>query len=122
MLTHRQAALLRYLTAWQEDGHGVSPSFEQMQRALNLKSKSGIHRLIVSLEERGYIERMRHRARAIRVVSAPDGQPLRPINADDLIEMVTRLCNQEGPEVTIAALADASSRVAALFLSTEGNA
>lgn len=122
MLTPRQSELLRYLSSWQEEGNGVSPTLEQMRAALGLKSKSGIHRLITSLEERGYIERIPNRARAIHVIAGPEGSPRRPVRAQDLIDLVGRLCVQEGPEVAIAALSDASARVAALFLSTEGNA
>ena len=51
---------------------GVSPSFDEMKEALNLKSKSGIHRLITALEERGFIKRLAHRARALEVVKLPD--------------------------------------------------
>ncbi|MEO1155549.1 MAG: S24 family peptidase, partial [Pseudomonadota bacterium] len=51
---------------------GVSPSFDEMKDALELKSKSGIHRLITALEERGYIRRLPHRARALEVVKLPD--------------------------------------------------
>ena len=51
---------------------GVSPSFDEMKEALNLKSKSGIHRLITALEERGFIRRLQHRARALDVVKLPD--------------------------------------------------
>ena len=51
---------------------GVSPSFEEMKEALNLKSKSGIHRLITALEERGFIKRLPHRARALEIVKLPD--------------------------------------------------
>jgi SOS-response transcriptional repressor LexA len=122
MLTARQSDLLRYLASWRDEGHGISPTYKQMQEALGLKSKAGIHRLIVSLEERGYIERIPNRARAIHVIAGPDGQPRRAVRAQDLIDLVGRLCVQEGPEVAIAALSDASARVAALFLSTEGNA
>src|SRR3546814_5187545 len=51
---------------------GVSPSFDEMKEALGLKSKSGIHRLITGLEERGFIRRLAHRARALEVLRLPD--------------------------------------------------
>src|SRR5207237_3785908 len=51
---------------------GVSPSFDEMKDALNLKSKSGIHRLVSGLEERGFIRRLPHRARALEVVKLPE--------------------------------------------------
>jgi SOS-response transcriptional repressors (RecA-mediated autopeptidases) len=52
---------------------GVSPSFDEMKEALDLRSKSGIHRLITALEERGFIRRLAHRARAIEVLRLPEG-------------------------------------------------
>lgn len=70
MLTARQHQLLRYIHGY-VTRHGVSPSFEEMRDSLNLKSKSGIHRLISALEERGYIRRLAHRARAIELLRAP---------------------------------------------------
>lgn len=71
MLTRKQYELLVYI-----DRHlkqtGFSPSFEEMKDALNLRSKSGIHRLISALEERGYLARRHHRARALDVLRLPD--------------------------------------------------
>ena len=71
MLTKKQRDLLFYIHEHME-GSDVPPSFEEMKEALGLKSKSGIHRLISALEERGYIERLPHRARALRVVHLPE--------------------------------------------------
>ena len=51
---------------------GVSPSYEEMKQSLNLKSKSGIHRLISALEERGFIRRLAHKARALEVIKLPE--------------------------------------------------
>ncbi len=71
MLTRKQYELLLFINRrLAEDG--VSPSFEEMKDALNLKSKSGIHRLISGLEERGFIRRLAHRARALEVVKLPE--------------------------------------------------
>jgi repressor LexA len=71
MLTQKQKELLLFIHArLQEDG--VPPSFDEMKEALELKSKSGIHRLITALEERGFIRRLPHRARALEVVKLPD--------------------------------------------------
>lgn len=70
MLTPRQHQLLRFIDNY-VTRHGVSPSFEEMRDSLNLRSKSGIHRLISALEERGYIRRLAHRARAIELLRAP---------------------------------------------------
>ena len=71
MLTRKQYELLNFINQ-RLDKSGVSPSFEEMKEALNLKSKSGIHRLITGLEERGFIRRLPHRARALEVVKLPD--------------------------------------------------
>ena len=71
MLTRKQYELLVFIDARLKAG-GVSPSFDEMKDALGLKSKSGIHRLITGLEERGFIRRLPHRARALEVVRLPD--------------------------------------------------
>ena len=71
MLTKKQRDLLNFIhNRVQRDG--VPPSFDEMKEALDLRSKSGIHRLITALEERGFIRRLAHRARAIEVVRLPD--------------------------------------------------
>ncbi len=71
MLTKKQLELLSFIhTRVQRDG--VPPSFDEMKEALSLRSKSGIHRLITALEERGFIRRLAHRARAIEIVKLPD--------------------------------------------------
>ncbi|MFZ1427937.1 MAG: transcriptional repressor LexA [Geminicoccaceae bacterium] len=73
MLTQRQLQLLRFIQDYVQR-HDVSPSFEEMRGALKLRSKSGIHRLISGLEERGYIRRLAYRARALEVVRPlPEG-------------------------------------------------
>lgn len=71
MLTRKQFELLVYINDYL-NRHGVSPSFDEMKDALDLKSKSGIHRLITGLEERGFIRRLRHRARALEVLRLPN--------------------------------------------------
>ena len=71
MLTRKQYELLVYVKR-HLDTHGVSPSFDEMKDALALRSKSGIHRLITGLEERGFIRRLPHRARALEVVKLPE--------------------------------------------------
>jgi repressor LexA len=71
MLTRKQMDLLRFINdRVQRDG--VPPSFDEMKEALDLRSKSGIHRLITALEERGFIRRLAHRARAIEIVKLPE--------------------------------------------------
>lgn len=71
MLTSKQKELLIFIHD-RIDSTGVSPSFDEMKTALNLASKSGIHRLITALEERGFIRRLPHRARALEVLKMPD--------------------------------------------------
>ena len=71
MLTRKQLDLLEFIhKRVQRDG--VPPSFDEMKEALDLRSKSGIHRLITALEERGFIRRLPHRARALEIVKLPD--------------------------------------------------
>ncbi|MER5172523.1 transcriptional repressor LexA [Thioclava sp. GXIMD2076] len=100
MLTRKQLELLNFINLrLQQDG--VPPSFDEMKDALELRSKSGIHRLITALEERGFIRRLPHRARAIEVLKMPEtqekqrdsgftpavidgGRPERPAKAMDL--------------------------------------
>ena len=71
MLTKKQLQLLNFIHA-RTQINGVSPSFDEMKEALDLKSKSGIHRLITALEERGFIRRLAHRARAIEILRMPE--------------------------------------------------
>ena len=71
MLTRKQHELIRFIQVRLEET-GVSPSFEEMKDALDLKSKSGVHRLISALEERGFIRRLPNRARALEVLRQPD--------------------------------------------------
>src|SRR5271165_6667757 len=71
MLTRKQYELLVYIDRHLKET-GFSPSFEEMKDALNLKSKSGIHRLISALEERGFLSRRHHRARALEVTRLPN--------------------------------------------------
>ena len=71
MLTQKQKDLLLFIHDRMQDG-GVPPSFDEMKDALDLKSKSGIHRLIMALVERGFIRRLPNRARAIEVIKLPE--------------------------------------------------
>jgi repressor LexA len=100
MLTAKQQELLTFIHNRLEEG-GVSPSFEEMKDALDLRSKSGIHRLINALEERGFIRRLPNRARALEVLKLPEAMhrapavapprpkvaPTLPIAANDVIEI-----------------------------------
>ncbi len=71
MLTQKQKELLLFIHERMQE-QGVPPSFDEMKVALELKSKSGIHRLITALVERGFIRRLPHRARAIEVIKLPE--------------------------------------------------
>ena len=70
MLTKKQSELLRFIHERLKET-GVPPSFDEMKDALDLRSKSGIHRLIIALEERGFIRRLPNRARALEVLRMP---------------------------------------------------
>lgn len=88
MLTRKQYDLLTFIHERLQET-GVSPSFDEMKAALDLKSKSGIHRLITGLEERGYIRRLPHRARALEVVRLPENTepetlPIRNRRVEDI--------------------------------------
>jgi repressor LexA len=74
MLTTKQKELLMFIHERLKET-GVPPSFDEMKEALDLKSKSGIHRLITALEERGFVRRLPHRARAMEIVRLPDSMP-----------------------------------------------
>ncbi|MBP5698562.1 MAG: transcriptional repressor LexA [Alphaproteobacteria bacterium] len=71
MLTPKQLKLLLFIDSFIKE-HGHSPSFEEMKLAVNLKSKSGIHVLLNSLEERGFVRKLAHRARALEVLKVPE--------------------------------------------------
>ena len=71
MLTKKQRNLLLFINK-KIRSTGISPSYEEMKDSLNLKSKSGIHRLISALEERGFIKRLAHKARALEVLKLPE--------------------------------------------------
>ena len=81
MLTRKQHELLRFIQSRLEES-GISPSFEEMKEALDLKSKSGVHRLISALEERGFIRRLPNRARALEVLRQPDDSGTKPARAE----------------------------------------
>jgi repressor LexA len=74
MLTRKQYQLLVFINQCLKD-NGVPPSFDEMKEALDLKSKSGVHRLITGLEERGFIRRLPHKARALEVLRLPENAP-----------------------------------------------
>jgi len=90
MLTAKQHELLLYIQRKLEET-GISPSFEEMKDALDLKSKSGVHRLISALEERGFIHRLPNRARALEVLRQPENvtATARPTPANDAVVALT---------------------------------
>ncbi len=90
MLTKKQRDLLVFIRDRVADG-GVPPSFDEMKDALDLKSKSGIHRLITGLEERGYVQRLANRARAIEVIKFPEGlnNPAKPSMMQKIADVVS---------------------------------
>jgi len=96
MLTAKQHELLLYIQRKLEET-GISPSFEEMKDALDLKSKSGVHRLISALEERGFIRRLPNRARALEVLRQPENvtSSARPTPANDT---VVQLSSRARPE------------------------
>ena len=95
MLTAKQRELLLFIDSRLNES-GISPSFDEMREALDLKSKSGVHRLISALEERGFIRRLPNRARALEVMkvpetsaagAAPAAKPVVPAAANDTVEI-----------------------------------
>ncbi len=74
MLTPKQKNLLAFIHRCLTE-HGVPPSFDEMKTAMGLRSKSGIHRLIQALEDRGFVRRLPHKARALEILKVPDGFP-----------------------------------------------
>ena len=91
MLTKKQKNLLLFINKKLRSS-GVSPSYEEMKASLNLKSKSGIHRLISALEERGFIKRLAHKARALEVIKLPE-----TASANDIYDVVK---NHKGPLIS----------------------
>jgi repressor LexA len=85
VLTRKQNELLLFINKRLNDG-GVSPSFDEMKEALRLKSKSGIHRLITGLEERGFLRRLPHRARALQVLKLPEAAAMPAPNVTPLLD------------------------------------
>jgi repressor LexA len=88
MLTKKQRDLLLFIHERLGESD-IPPSFEEMKDALGLKSKSGIHRLISGLEERGYIQRLAHRARALEIIKLPEGMKTQT-EPDNLLQMTTQ--------------------------------
>lgn len=97
MLTRKQHELLMFIHDRLSET-GVSPSFEEMKDALDLKSKSGVHRLITALEERGFIMRLANRARALEVVKMPErGGEARAVSTTNVVHLAPKPRDQRMP-------------------------
>ena len=114
MLTRKQSELLSYINSYLAN-EGLSPSFDEMKDALGLKSKSGIHRLISGLEERGFIRRLPHRARALEVLRLASDTSLsngpRPTRFDPRVIEGGFGAGRKGPEKTTEAGDEAAIQV-----------
>jgi len=101
MLTRKQHELLLFINERLGET-GVSPSFEEMKEALDLKSKSGVHRLIGALEERQFLRRLPNRARALEIVRLPEGRAARPAaTVSDLAAARARLAERSAPSRSV---------------------
>lgn len=110
MLTKKQVELLRFIHERLQEA-GVPPSFDEMKEALDLKSKSGIHRLILALEERGFIRRLPNRARALEVIRLPDAHVPRPGRQRFSPEVIEgNLGKVRAPSAAASAAADEAPR------------
>ena len=96
MLTKKQKNLLVFINK-KIRSSGISPSYEEMKNSLNLKSKSGIHRLISALEERGFVRRLAHKARALEVIKLPENA-----SANDIFNSFTPSVIKGGLDKTVS--------------------
>jgi len=98
-LTPKQAELLTFIDGYMKKHHGIAPSFVEMVAALGLKSNNGPHRLLNALEERGFIRRIPHRARAIEVLRFPGEAPRSESVGDELARLrkaLTEIASGDG--------------------------
>ncbi len=119
MLTKKQYQLLLFIDQSLKDA-GVSPSFEEMKAALGLRSKSGIHRLITALEERGFLRRLPHRARALEVLRLPENagplvrrEPERVVSSSNVIRADFKFQPAQAPTPDHAVQLPVFGRIAA---------
>ena len=113
MLTKKQKELLDYIKIVNKE-HGISPSYEEMKNKLSLKSKSGIHRIISALEERGFIKKLANKARAIEIVTSEKNYTSKNENMAKVIEIP--LYGKIAAGTPIEAISNISS-----FISTPDN-
>jgi len=97
MLTSKQHELIRFIQLRLEET-GISPSFEEMKEALDLKSKSGVHRLISALEERGFLRRLPNRARALEVIRQPEDATPARVTAGNVVSLAAAAPRAAAPE------------------------
>ncbi len=113
MLTKKQKELLDYIKIVNKE-HGISPSYEEMKNKLSLKSKSGIHRIISALEERGFIKKLANKARAIEIVTSEKNYTSKNENIAKVVEIP--LYGKIAAGTPIEAISNISS-----FISTPDN-
>ena len=101
MLTKKQRDLLVYINDYISANDGASPSFEEMKEALNLKSKSGIHRLVEALEERGFLGRLPNKARALEVKKLPEAAPVKGGNVATFTPRSKQPANSDLAEIPL---------------------
>jgi repressor LexA len=130
VLTRKQSELLLFINKRLNDD-GVSPSFDEMKEALRLKSKSGIHRLITGLEERGFLRRLPHRARALQVLKLPEAAAMPAPNVTPLLDarrgfaepregFVPQIVRSGGERTSLAGAVQAANEAQALSLPLYG--
>ena len=100
MLTQKQLDLLEFIQK-RLSKNGVPPSFDEMKEALDLRSKSGIHRLITALEERGFIKRLANRARAIEIVKMPNSPEFQSTSLSDMPSSTRPVVSANSPTAPI---------------------
>ena len=110
MLTQKQSELLAFLTSHMAE-HDVPPSFDEMRDALGLASKSGIHRLVSGLEERGYIRRLANRARAIEILRPAAGQAITRAVSSAVEHVTLPLLGRIAAGTPIEALSDPTTHL-----------
>lgn len=109
-LTAKQMELLRFLCAYMDASGGIAPSFMEIQQAMGLSAKSGVHRLLGGLEYRGMIRRLEYRHRAIEIIKRPDEYniPLSMVSAGDMIDELRNRKLSPKQRASLRALSDGS--------------
>src|SRR5271154_5157658 len=117
MLTRKQHELLMFIHERIKET-GVSPSFDEMKEALDLASKSGIHRLITALEERGFLRRLAHRARALEGLKLPESAapptPVRSSGRNNVVNAEQRFASRGGGSIPVLGRIAAGTAIEAI--------